>query len=747
MAESQAIDYPNRFAPGGATAQVYGLTNVMFALGFVAGPLGAGFVYQRLGWAATVLLLALVTVISSIPTMLWLGRARAKDGTAATAPAGEVVAAKDETLVILDQLSPDEIRAATQLIREIPTGQNIKFNCLTLREPLKAEYLAFRQGEGPRPDRRAFAILIDRHSPGGVIEAVINLTSRVIKEWKRVEDVMPILTPTNLGFIERVARSDPRVIQACRDIGIYNMSQVYFDAWAIGFDERWGRDQRLQQGLPYYRHEPGDNQYAHPLDFIVIADTETKEILSVDIHTVDGERTRPPLKQQNYLPTSLQHGYPYDTLKPIHITQPDGVSFQLHGNMLRWAGYKMHISFNYQEGIVLSDISIYDPVEKRQRPLFYRISVAEMVVPYGCPEPPHHRKQAFDIGEYGMGLMTNSLRLGCDCKGVIQYLDGVISDQQGTPIVVKNAICIHEEDNGLLIVTAANYDYGFYHIFTLDGTYKLEVKLTGILNTYCLHPSETANPYGTEVAHGVTAHNHQHIFSLRINPEIDGLENEVQECDAVPLQYTDDSKTNPYGNGFFCRQRAVDGTSLASLGRSWDIVNPTKVNPVCKKPVGYKILNSQYPGLLAQEGSVIQQRAAFATKPLWVVRFKDFRLYPAGNYVCQSTGEAHQSGNETLESWVSDAEPADIVCYVQFGLTHIPRTEDFPIMPVEPVSVTLRAANFFQSSPAIPFLSLPQNCDISSRLAGLGQSACGSRAVTVRKGTHHSPRLHRKLSL
>ncbi|KAH2588241.1 hypothetical protein KXW93_007214, partial [Aspergillus fumigatus] len=431
---------------------------------------------------------------SHIPTTELLTTSGVKDNGFCVSSPG-----RTETLCShpLDQLSPDEIRAATQLIRDIPTGEDIKFNCLTLREPLKADYLAFRQGEGPRPDRRAFAILIDRHSPGGVIEAVINLTSRVIEEWKRVEDVMPILTPTDLGFIERVARSDPRVIQACQDIGIYDMSQVYFDAWAIGIDERWGRDRRLQQGLPYYRREPEDNQYAHPLDFIVIADTETEEILSVDVRTVDGERTRPPLKQQNYLPTSLQHGYPYDTLKPIHITQPDGVSFQLHGNMLHWAGYKMHIGFNYREGIVLSDISIYDPVEKRQRPLFYRISVAEMVVPYGCPEPPHHRKQAFDVGEYGMGLMTNSLRLGCDCKGVIQYLDGVISDQQGTPVVIKNAICIHEEDNGLLvkhtdfrdarsisardrrliisqIVTAANYDYRFYHTFTLDGTYKLE---------------------------------------------------------------------------------------------------------------------------------------------------------------------------------------------------------------------------------------------------------------------------------
>ncbi|KAH1490667.1 hypothetical protein KXX06_003049, partial [Aspergillus fumigatus] len=187
---------------------------------------------------------------SHIPTTELLTTSGVKDNGFCVSSPG-----RTETLCShpLDQLSPDEIRAATQLIRDIPTGEDIKFNCLTLREPLKADYLAFRQGEGPRPDRRAFAILIDRHSPGGVIEAVINLTSRVIEEWKRVEDVMPILTPTDLGFIERVARSDPRVIQACQDIGIYDMSQVYFDAWAIGIDERWGRDRRLQQGLPYYR--------------------------------------------------------------------------------------------------------------------------------------------------------------------------------------------------------------------------------------------------------------------------------------------------------------------------------------------------------------------------------------------------------------------------------------------------------------------------------------------------------------
>jgi Cu2+-containing amine oxidase len=37
----------------------------------------------------------------------------------------------------------------------------------------------------------------------------------------------------------------------------------------------------------------------------------------------------------------------------------------------------------------------------------------------GHPEPPHHRKHAFDLGEYGAGYLTNSLSLGCDCKGTL----------------------------------------------------------------------------------------------------------------------------------------------------------------------------------------------------------------------------------------------------------------------------------------------------------------------------------------
>lgn len=644
-------------------------------------------------------------------------------------------------------MSVEEIPLATGLIRQYANSGRLKFNCITLHEPPKVEYAAFRSHTGCRPDRKAFSIVIQGQGSPQVSEVVVNLTSRRVESWKDLTDVMPTLTLEDLDVTEHIARKDPRVIQACREIGITDMSKVYFDAWAIGIDERWGFERRLQQALPYYRSSKYDNQYAHPLDFTVVTDTEKQEILSVDVRRVNGERTAVPLEDHNYLPQFIAGFYRPEYLKPIDITSPQGVSFRMNKNEIEWAGLKMHIGFNYREGLVLSDVRVHDPYEQRDRMLFNRVSVVEMVVPYGCPKPPHHKKHAFDVGEYGSGFMTNSLKLGCDCKGAIHYLDAVLPTSAGEASVIKNAVCIHEEDNGLLykhtdfrdgtvvsardrkliisqIITAANYEYAFYHTFTLDGTYKLEIKLTGMLNTYCLHPSEQAAPYGTEVARGIDAQNHQHLFSLRVDPEIDGPANTVVQSDAVAADDPVGSENNLYGNAFYAKKTPLRTAQEGAVkychetSRSWDIVNPNHSNAISKKPVSYKILNNNCPTVLAKPGSTIYKRAGFARKSLWVLPYRDYELFPAGRYVCQSTGDSRHPQNETIVDWAArdeSIENRDVVCYIQFGLTHFPRTEDFPIMPAEPVSVMLRASNFFQKNPAlwVPPSSVAQ--DTSSR--------------------------------
>lgn len=182
------------------------------------------------------------------------------------------------------------------------------------------------------------------------------------------------------------------------------------------------------------------------------------------------------------------------------------------------------------------------------------------------------------------------------------------------------------------VLTPANYEYAFYHTFTLDGTYMLEVKLTGMLNTYCLHQSEESAPFGTEEANRTDAHNHQQILSLRIDPEIDGSRNSVIQCDAVPADIPADH--NPYRNPFVAKttlfKTAKDGAAnyCHETSRTWDIVNPKVVSHISKKPVGYKIVNTQCPALLAQPESIFAKRGLCYAHPISLKRTLHFGFRP-----------------------------------------------------------------------------------------------------------------------
>src|SRR4029077_14918851 len=106
-------------------------------------------------------------------------------------------------------------------------------------------------------------------------------------------------------------------------------------------------------------------------------------------------------------------------IKPLAIVQPEGASFKLEGNQLSWQNWSVVIGFNAREGLTLHHLRYRD--KGRDRSILYRASLTEMVVPYGDPGPTQRRKNAFDVGEYGMGACANSLELGCDCVGLIRY--------------------------------------------------------------------------------------------------------------------------------------------------------------------------------------------------------------------------------------------------------------------------------------------------------------------------------------
>jgi primary-amine oxidase len=616
----------------------------------------------------------------------------------------------------LAMLSPEEIdRSREILVREGLVTENTHFSYFGLCEPDKRELL----GEtGPPAPRRFRALLIDM-STGESHDVIVcpaedRVVSSVVLDTATNGSVPVVMQ--EFAMVEEIVHRDERWLAAMRRRGLTDLSvlraQPLSAGAALNDDER-GR--RLQRVFTFVQKNENDLPWAHPVDGVTAyVDVISREVIDVVDHVV----LEVPQEDGNFHDPDF-NGPLRTGLKPIEITQPQGPSFHIENGVLDWLGWRLQVGYDSREGLVLRDISIED--EGRRRSLIYRASIAEMVVPYGDPSPQRFFQNFFDSGEYLLGSFANSLELGCDCLGEITYLDVVVADNSGRPRTIPQAICIHEEDAGILwkhtdsftkstdtrrnrrlvvsfFVTVGNYDYGFYWYFHLDGKIELEVKATGVVFTSG-YPGK-GYKYASELAPGLGGPHHQHLFSARLDMMVDGPTNAVDELEAVLVPR---GPENPTGTGITQRvtrlrteseaQRLADNTK----GRVWRIVNPQVQNRL-GEDVGYVLYPEGRPVLLADAQSDIHQRATFATKHLWVTRYAPDEQYPAGDFVNQHPGGAG------IPQWVEadrDVDGADIVVWHTFGMTHFPRPEDWPIMPVDSTGFVLKPHGFFGRNPTL----------------------------------------------
>jgi primary-amine oxidase len=615
----------------------------------------------------------------------------------------------------LRRLTADEIRAARAVFDEAGLlGPTVRFALLALEEPAKDDVLAF---PAVPVDRQVRAVLLDV-ATGTVRSVVASLATRSVLSAVDTDpavDGQPPILLEEFVAVDEIVKADPGWRAAMARRGITDLDLVRPCPLSAGdFDLPGERGRRLLRVLSFQAHRPADHCWAHPIDGVVAyVDLIERRVIEL----IDHELLPIPAEEGNFDDPGYV-GPARTSLRPIEIRQPEGPSFAVDGDVVTWENWRFRIGFDPREGLVLHQVSIRD--SDRDRPLIYRASIAEMVVPYADPSPVRFWQNYFDAGEYLLGQQVNSLRLGCDCLGEIHYFDAVLADGDGNPREVPNAICMHEEDYGVLwkhtdlftesaetrrqrrlvisfFVTVGNYDYGFYWYLYLDGTIQLEVKATGVVFTSAYRDGSA---YAAEVAPGLGAPYHQHLFSARLDMMLDGTGNAVDELDVRPLPVGPD---NPYGNAFtrqVTRLRTEsEAARLADAGRGrvWRIVNPGRVNRL-GQPVGYLLRPEGQPVLLADGGSSIARRAAFATRHLWVTRYHPAERYPAGDQVNQ------HPGNGGLPAFVAgdrSIDDADIVLWHTFGSTHFPRTEDWPVMPVESCGFTLRPAGFFDRNPTL----------------------------------------------
>ncbi|OZE08182.1 tyramine oxidase [Rhodococcus sp. 05-2255-3B1] len=631
----------------------------------------------------------------------------------------------------LDPLSSDEFATVAEVLgRDHGVGDGWRYASIEMIEPAKSEIAAF-DADGTVPARRAVSVVLNRNE-NTTFKAVVSLDDRTTESWTHIPDVQPNFTVDEWEEADAALRAHPDVIAALADRGITDLDLVFMDTWTYGeavTPEKY-KGRRLGWSDTWVKASEGANPYAGPVGgFHCVIDVNTMELLEIeDTYRVE----RPEIMGEyvpRHIPERIRNASTRPPLKPLEINQTDGPSFELDGNKLTWQNWSLRVGFNYREGMTLHAVSYND--NGNVRSVANRMSFAEMVVPYRDHTEDHYRRTAFDIGEWGLGFMTTSLELGCDCLGEIRYLDAVLHNSKGEPYTITNAICIHEEDNAVLWkhvdhdagaevrrmrrltvsfhATVANYEYLVYWRFYQDGNIECEVRATGIMVVTHFDEGGT-HPSGTLVDNRTYAPYHQHFLVARLDLDVDGTENTVysSETQRVPM-----GPDNPYGLALTQVNTPLTTESEGkqdydwNTQKAWKVVNDNVTNGLGTRPA-YKLVPGAAIPSMFDPASPIFQRAQVIGHTVWVTPNSPDERWPSGEFVNQS-GIDHG-----LPEWTEkdrSIENTDVVVWYTFGIHHITRPEDWPVMPADTVSFWLKPFGFFDRNPSLDVTpSEPKSC-------------------------------------
>jgi primary-amine oxidase len=616
----------------------------------------------------------------------------------------------------LDPLTQNEITAAAAAFRSFkefpPDGL---FSTIVLHEPSKQEVLSLASQS--QRTREAFAIIMDRKA-NKVFEGVVDLSAGRVVSWKGVDGVQPAVLPDEYALVERIVKTDARWQAAMRKRGITDFEKIQIDSWAVGqAPDRY--EGRLLRALSYFRDSV--NFYGRPIEGVVaLVNMNGGEV--VDLLDTGPVPLPPPSQELD----TASVGHLREAPKPLSITQPQGNSFVVDGNHIRWQNWDFRYSMHPREGLVLHTVGYEDA--GRLRSVLYRGSISEMVVPYGDPDSNWRWRAAFDEGEYGLGKLASPIEPKRDAPDNALLLDAVFADESGNPYSMERAVGVYERDGGILwkhydeytlrnetrrarelviffITTIGNYDYVISWVFHQDGSLDADVALTGImLPKGVADTADGRRPdhdrFGHLVSANIVAPHHQHFFCYRLDLDVDGRDNSAKEMNTrlLPREDSDGApdRMRMEETVFATELQARRSVSM-ELARSWSIFNPAVRNAI-GQPSGYVLLPGANAAPLVSPDSPVRRRAGFLNNHFWVTRYNPGEIYAAGAYPNQS------KGGDGLSRWAADDQPIadkDLVAWYVFGVTHIPRPEEWPVMPVTHAGFRLVPAGFFSRNPSL----------------------------------------------
>jgi primary-amine oxidase len=590
-------------------------------------------------------------------------------------------------------LTSQEITQTRQILEESQKTQpTTRFVEISLQEPGKSVVL----GKQETP-REAFVILYDRDK-NQTREAIVDITHHTVRSLKTIVGVQPALLFEDYQRADTIVKSDPGFRAAMARRGITRMQDVYVSCWGAGRYSDENTKQRLIRAVPSLRERGDRNPFSRPIEGVVaVVDVNAKKVIRLLDTGVS------PVPPRDEIPGRAERALPK--------------SQNVGGEEVSWKNWRFRWTLHPREGLVLHQVG-WQEEGKPTRSILYRASLSEMVVPYANPDPTWYFRNAFDEGEFGIGRMAAPLRKGVEVPENATLFDAVLGDEQGNPVTMGNVVGIYERDGGLLwkhydsetgttiakrgkelvllsFATLGNYDYGFQWIFKETGEIEAQILLTGIVNTRGKDDKVATEHEENKTGHDLTPNlegvHHQHFFNYRLDFDVEGTQNRLIETETVALAQ---GAKNPEGNAFASRNTVLKNENEArrqpdsTRARFWQVENP-------RTKTAYGLIPSERVESFALPSASFRKRAGFLEYSLWGTPYQPLERYVAGDYVNQSEPK------QGISQWTQNnrnLENTDCVLWYTLGVTHLPRPEEWSLMPVHKAGFRLIPVGFFATN-------------------------------------------------
>jgi len=584
----------------------------------------------------------------------------------------------------------------------------IEFAIIRAQEPKKSEWNA-----GLASHQRIAYVALVKSATNLLMEVLVDLVKGSIISKSDLPSIIPPETEREEKRAKEAFLKDPRVIAAYNRRGL-NPIYAQCELWAIGASGL-SPGKHFLRAIAYYQEPPAEYYDWRPVEGLQ-AIIDTSEMV---IYTLLDNETEPiaPVRRILNVPTNI--------LKPLLITQSQGSSIRVRGQQIQWYKWKLMYSMDPIHGLQLFHVRYQGDCE--ERPVLYKISISEMLVPYGAEGEQWRWRRAFDAGEYGLGLNASPSIIGQDVPENTILLNCTTSDSYGKSTEIAGCIAAYERDAGLLykhteytrpgqkngrrgrqmvlssISTVGNYDYIYEYILHMDGTLQVNVRLTGIPLPRGVSSKENdatcIESCATLVNDYLIAPTHQHFFNYRMDLDVDGPENY-----AIQVDVTNDpiGPDNPDGGAFSPKKKIIHSETARDYNvrqsRSWQVINAQSRNRFYT-PRGYAIKPLDMAYSFSYSQNPYTPQSEFTSHPFWVTAYKDEEQAAASNF--PRTGAPYQG----LPEFIADKQPlqnTDVVAWYTFGLTHTTRPGEWPFMNVHNAGFSLVPYNFLSQNSEVP---------------------------------------------